>query len=307
MEEIKTLSFFAQEGEQGITSTSANHIANLAKEQVRDVHERLAAVRCYTEEVGLLTPGQRAIVKKGWTPNDLNALPELVEFIAKANSLIAWLREAIKEKERRTVEARNWQDEAAVKEWQDRFVEHQRVKPMKPNYPDVESVKKSWSVGQQEKYLSLEAKAAALGKFIHEDGHLSNARLDLMNKVQNPSKIDLNGSDTIVHEYVPTSSVKDVDFVFNILQKTYRETQAELNGMKKTIEDTIFAEKMRIDSEFAAAIREWNNKDQALRQEKTVLDEDIEMRRNELLKSVQALKIVIPNHLKALYETLNKQ
>ena len=37
MEEIKTLSFF---GENGITAYSANHVANLAKEYVRSCQEK---------------------------------------------------------------------------------------------------------------------------------------------------------------------------------------------------------------------------------------------------------------------------
>lgn len=303
MSEIKTLSFF---GENGITSTSANHIANLAKEAVRKVHERLASIRCYTEKVGLLTSDKQAILKQGWEDKDIDALPTLVKSISDANALIAFLREAIKEKERKMKEAEKWRDEAEIKKLSELYQALVARKPVKPDYPTEESVRQSWSVGEQEKYLSLEAEAAAIGKFIHEDGHLSLARIDLMQKEQNPSRIDLNGSETIVHTYEPTVQWFTIDSVFNSLQKRYREVQAELNGMKKRVDDYIFTEKMRIDTEYASAMREWNRELDEERDLEERFHEEEEIRRNELINQVKNLKIVIPNRFRSLYESLTK-
>ena len=303
MNEIKTLNFF---GENGITSTSANHVANLAKEAVRNVHEKLASTRFYTETVGLLTGGNEAVVRKGWSVDAVENLPDLVNQITQANSLIAYLREAIKEKERRMKAVNNYEDvidrtTIAV----DRQALRER-KPVKAAYPTEEEVKMTWSIGEQEKYLSLEAEAAALGKFIHEDGHMSQARIDLMNKLNNPSKIDLNGSETVVHNYTPTVDIVTVDKVFNQLQVRYRTVQAELNGMKKRIQDYIDNEKLRIDNEYASAKRAYDLREHELDNELDYIYNQEEIHRRELLKEVQALKIVIPNRLRGIYDALTK-
>lgn len=301
--EIKTLNFF---GENGITSTSANHVANLAKEAVRDVHEKLAATRFYSETVRLLTGGNEAIVRKGMNVDAVEALPDLVNQIAQANSLIAYLREAIKEKERRAKEVYNYEDVLGRTEIAVKMQSLRERKPVKAAYPTDEQVKMTWSIGEQEKYLSLEAEAAALGKFIHEDGHMSMARIDLMSKMNNPSKIDLNGSDTVIHNYTPTVDIVTVDKVFNTLQVRYRTIQAELNGMKKRIQDTIDAEKLRIDQEYAKAKREYDRQAKDLERALEDIFNQEEIHRKELLKEVQSLKIVIPNRLRGIYDALTR-
>ena len=304
MSEIKTLNFF---GENGITSTSANHVANLAKEAVRNVHEKLASTRFYTETVGLLTGGNEAIVRKGWSVDAVENLPDLVNQITQANSLIAYLREAIKEKERRMKAVNDYEDVIArTANAVDRQALRER-KPVKAAYPTEEQVKMIWSIGEQEKYLSLEAEAAALGKFIHEDGHMSQARIDLMNKLNNPSKIDLNGSETVIHNYTPTVDIVTVDKVFNQLQVRYRTVQAELNGMKKRIQDYIDNEKLRIDNEYASAKRAYDLKEHELANELDHIYNQEEIHKRELLKEVQALKIVIPNRLRGIFDMLNNQ
>ena len=301
--EIKTLNFF---GENGITSTSANHVANLAKEAVRNVHEKLAATRFYSETVSLLTGGNEAIVRKGMNVDAVETLPDLVGSIAHANSLIAYLREAIKEKERRMNEALEYEDVEARLANKAKREALFAASPVKEAYPMEEQVKMTWSIGEQEKYLSLEAEAAALGKFIHEDGYMSVARIDLMNKLNNPSKVDLNGSETVIHKYTPTVDIVTVDKVFNELQIRYRTIQAELNGMKKRVQDTIVNEKLRIDQEYARAKREYAQRLKDLDNELNDISNQEDVRRNELLKEVQALKIVIPNRLRSIYDALTR-
>ena len=165
----------------------------------------------------------------------------------------------------------------------------------------------SWTIGEQEKYLSLEAEAAALGKLVHEDGHLSRARIELMKVVETPQAVQLNGSETLIHKFIPTVSVVDVNEVFNNLQKRYRKVQAELNGMKKKVQDTLDTEKMRIDQEYAKAVREYNAYEASLVRAMNEIENQEEIHRKELLKEVQGLKIVIPNRFKELVDGLLKK
>lgn len=304
MSEIKTLNFF---GENGITSTSANHIANLAKESVRNVHEKIAATRFYSEAVNLLAGGDQVTISRGMGTDAVIELPKLINQIADANSLIAYLREAIKEKERKMREADEYLNNEGRRALEDDLRNHDAARPTKGAYPTEEQIKQTWSVGEQERYLSLEAEASALGKFIHEDGYMSRARIDLMNKINNPCKVDFNGKDTMIHSFIPTVSVSTVDEVFNSLQDRYRTVQAELNGMKKRIQDTIDTEKLRIDQEYAKAKREWEAQRRELERWRDRIADDEEIHRKELLKEVQSLKIVIPKRLRGIYDMLTNQ
>lgn len=52
----KDLIFFSAGG-RGLTSTSANHVANMAKEMIRILEARLAAMVFYSTEVSLIGSG----------------------------------------------------------------------------------------------------------------------------------------------------------------------------------------------------------------------------------------------------------
>lgn len=304
MEEIKTLSFF---GEQGISSASANHVANLAKEAIRDSMERLRSLKFYNESIGLIGAPTEDTISFGINQKRLS---EVVEFdinrIATAHSLIAFLREAIKEKERKMKEAKEWTNEEEWKVLHEEYTQLQLTRPVKKDYPTEEDIRQEWSIGTQEKYLSLEAEAAAIGICIHEDGYLSKARIDLMNKKENPCSVKLDGSNTIIHKYIPTVSQEEVDTVYERLQKRHRSVQAELNGMKKLVEDEIANRKMKIDNDYASAMRAYELAKSRYDEKQRIFEDEQDMKRTELCKAVRDLKIVIPARLKDFYLYLTK-
>lgn len=294
---MKTLSFF---GEGGLTSTSANHIANLCKEYIRAIKEKLSGIRLYNESISLIGSSNERTVSRGFTEAQVHSIPALLTIMADAHSLIAFLREGIKEKERLMKEAMVWTDKDKDEEFYHRSLEIRC--PIKAEYPTEETIRKEWSVGQQEKYLSLEAEAAVLGKAIHEDCAFSNARLLLMHKIENPISVAENGVNTIIHTYTPSVSLEDVNTVYNSLQARHRAVQAELNGMKKIIDDTILERKLAIDNAYSAAMREYDAQNLQWERDKRIYEEERDLHRAELMKEVQALKIVVPNRLKDIYE-----
>ena len=95
----KDMIFFSTEG-KGLTSTSANHIANLAKEMVREIETFVSGLTLYSTSVVLIGNDNVNIINEGDTAEALDKVKTQLHTIAKANSLIAWLREAIKAKER---------------------------------------------------------------------------------------------------------------------------------------------------------------------------------------------------------------
>lgn len=91
--------FFSPDGD-GLTSTSANHIANMAKEMIRNFDSTIANLVFYTTEVSLIGIDSRNMLQQGATDADVLSVAGKLRIIAQAKSLIAWLREAIKARER---------------------------------------------------------------------------------------------------------------------------------------------------------------------------------------------------------------
>lgn len=300
---METRSFF---GQSGLTSTSANHFANLAKEVVRKLKTYLESLKFYSTNISIIGSPTNGTINVGNSVEEFKTIKSSLESIAKLNSLIAFFREAIKEKERLTKEAKEWEDDEVRKAYDIHYHEIYQTQPHKATYLTEEEVIESWSIGEQEKFLSLEAEAAVLGKFIHEDGALSNARVDLMHKISHPISVNENGRDTIIYNYTPTASQEVVDELFFELQTKHRKIQAELNGMKKTIEDTITQHNIKVDNDYRLALQEFNAKKSKLDDEMQEIVEAENKKRQEMLLEVQALKIVVPNRLKDIFEELQK-
>lgn len=296
-------SFF---GDTGLTSTSANHYCNLAKELGRKIQSNLASVQFYSTDISIIGDSTDDTISYGIGPDKLKNIRTNIDYLSKLNSLIAFFREAIKEKERLLKEAKNWEDtdarEALVK-----LIDALRLKrPVQPAVLTEDDIIKTWSVGEQEKYLSLEAEAAAFGKYIHEDGPLSSARVCLMNKISNPISVAEKGRDTIIYKYTPTVSQKDVDDMFFDLQSHYREVQAELNGMKKSIVDALNKKNLENLEAYRLEMQRWNLQDHEYAVKLQEISEFEKAARLQKVDELQKLKIVVPKRLQNTYEELQK-
>ena len=300
---METKSFF---GENGLTSTSANHYANLAKEMTRKIKERLDSVRFFDTKMRIIGDDKQSVIGRGTASYAFDYIRNGLDLISKCNSLIAFFREAISEKERLMQKASAWEDTEKRADLDARIAAHQRLKPVRGAYLSTEDVIKSWTVGEQEKYLSLEAEASVYGKFIHEDGRLSKARTDLMKVIDNPILVKESGRDTIIYDYTPSVTQDEVDGLFFELQAHYREVQAELNGMKKRIDDTIRKHALKVDDEFRKALAKWSVETKALSSELEVIIADENLLRKQMNQDVQALKIVVPNRLQKVFKDLQE-
>ena len=234
----KDLVFFKKEGEEGValTSTSANHIANLAKEYIQGVETQLNNICFFNTEVALVgSVGGASTIQTGETSEVLNYLQPMLEAVAHAKSLIAWLREGIKAKENLMKDLQN----IGLEDW---CKENGLTYPEAPNRGHVLTEVEYYAslpIKERNRYYQLETEAAVLGKYIHPDGHLSDARKELKDKLQHPHKVDGKGRDALIYTYTPTVDVAGVDNVFFELQKKHREIQAQLNAMKYSCEQAI--------------------------------------------------------------------
>ena len=298
---MQTKAFF---GTEGLTSTSANHIANLAKEANREHQNYLASIQFYSERIGIIGTPERVLAQEGVNLEGLSKVKTAIESIAENNALIAFIREAIKEKERLEKEAKSWKNEVAREALELRRKEN--ISPSQPVHVTEEDMFARLSIGQVEHYLTLEAQCSVIGKYIHEGGALSNARIDAMQKVTHPRTVKENGRDTIVTEYELTVSTDNIDAVYFDFQALHRSYQSELNGMKKAMLDDAQAINLKMDEDYRFARTQYLHVNAELDREEQKIEMDEREKRQELLREVQNLKIVIPNRLKGAYTALMK-
>lgn len=292
----KDLVFFKKEGEEGValTSTSANHIANLAKEYIQGVETQLNNVCFFNAEVSLVGSTGASIIQTGGTPEVLNNLQSLLEGVAQAKSLIAWLREGIKAKESLIKDLQN----IGLEDWCN---ENGLAYPEAPSRGHVLTEAEYYAslpIKERNRYYQLETEAAVFGKYIHPNGHLSDARKELKDKLQHPHEVDGKGRDALIYTYTPTVNVAEVDNVFFELQKKHREVQAQLNAMKYSCEQAINESTSKVNTEYMVASQKYQARlKEILGAFKTWNDEKSQ--------EYSKLKIVIPNSLLGIYNTIN--
>lgn len=218
--------FFAKEG---LTATSANHVANIAKEYAQRIATQANTLRLYTKSARLLGDTQPSIVE---APLDtLDAIPDVIRRVAQCNALIGWLREAINEREKGLKSVQDYN----FKVWADDNNITLPEQPEAPDpVPDIDKVgNEILNVKERNRYIELKTRMAVYGKYIHPDGILPTALKRVMNCLANPTEIKGEGRDTVVFSYTVAPGTADrLNKTFFQLQSEYRALQAEFNGIE---------------------------------------------------------------------------
>lgn len=292
----KDLVFFKKEGEEGValTSTSANYIANMAKEYIQGVETVLNNVSFLDVEVALIGANGSNIIQVGMTQEGFDSIPAMLDSVAQAKSLIAWLREAIKAKDNllksvQTIDLEDWCKENGVE---------MPVSPVAAPVLTEEQYYASLPIKERNRYYQLETIAAVIGKYIHPNGRLSCARKELKDKIQYPHQVDGKGRDALIYTYEPSVSIAIVDNTFYELQKKHREVQAQLNSMKHDCEVAIEESTNKSNSEYAVALSEYQEK------LKTVIL-SFKTWKDEKTQEYSKLKIAVPHSLMGIYTAIN--
>ena len=281
--------------ENGLTSTSANHIANLAKEYVQDIESRLANIKLYKSEVALIGTETRNLLSDGWGNAAISEIADLLGTVTEAKSLIAWLREAIKARSQEINKA----EAITIEDW---AAELGITLPEYPKRADTvtdDDIIAEMSIKERNRIFALQTKAATFGKYVHPDGNFARARKDLMKRQSEPVEVHGEGRDAMFYYYTPSCDEENVEDVFFALQKVHRETQAELNSILHNIEEKKREANSKSLSVYSTAIN-------AYKIDMEQYQARFERDKQEILKRLAALKIVIPNDLKNIYETINK-
>lgn len=274
-------------GKDGLTQTSANHIANIAKEMYEALEARLDSIKLVSSNFTLAAVGTSFPVSIASTKEELNDLASTLEQIARLKALISWLREGIKAKT-------NLCSSKEENEYIKRLIKEGRTELTEPeldNSPSIEAVLASKPEAFQARYYALEAKCATMGKYIHPDGHLSVARKEFYDRMKNPTEVRGRGQEAEIHTYSTAFASEEVDGVFFALQKKYRAVQADFNAMKADVENEFAVLEKDYMKEHLANVEKWRD---------LVKQEILAYR-----ERVKALKIVIPESLRETYEKVN--
>ena len=286
-------------GSEGLTMSSASYIANLSKEAYQQIEKELSNIRFIDKSMSLIGQSDEQLISEGVkTVSDIDGK---LDRVAKLKSLIAWLREAIKSKERLLEEVNHITFEDCGFE-----IPEQPEAPKKEAYIQEDDVIGTWGIKQRNRYYYLETLCAQIGKFIHPDGWFTNARDNMLDAIHNPRTVSGNGRDTVVYHYVPSIDVQEVEDEFMSLQNKYRSYQAELNSMKHEIEVAIENDKIAKDSEYKEKWQHYQSEYDKYSHQLIELNNQLTEVKHKKFAEVQNMRIIIPDSLKPVYEEVSK-
>ena len=274
-------------GTEGLTQTSANHIANIAKEMYEALEARMESLRLVSRDYTVASTEKTYRVENESSREELTSLEASIKEVAALKGLIAWLREGIKEKAELASEKAEGEYirdliKAGRKDLED---------PSRDLVCSFDTVLREQSPDVMARYFTLEAKCATLGKLIHPDGCFALKRKAFFESVKNPTTVSGRGRDAEISTLSSSFTAEEVDAEFFALQKTYRSLQAELNKLKADLDAKVADRK-------GAFIKEYLHREKESRaaREEAIL---------EYSREVKALKIILPQSLRDIYEKVN--
>ena len=291
-------------GEEGMTSTSAQHVSAMANVMVQDVKQHLMGLRLYEKSIRVIGDVECKVEEVN---NTLPEISEGVKQICKANALIAWLREAVKERE----QAQQYIQDMTLDKWMElQGIEKPAspVPPMMPkiNFQDYKTILDTGlSVKEYNRFVELNSALAVYGEMIHDKGLLTRQKNELARILQNPTEVKESGRDTIITTYKVDVNVSvDIDKLYTELQSEYRKLQAEKNGIEAKFSNMATAYQTRKMEEWKAAKAQYDRDLTRVNSELVGIQTQMQEWKKQRLEELAALKIIIPNDLKALYKSL---
>ena len=289
-------------GEEGMTSTSAQHVSAMANVMVQDIKQHIMGLRLYQKSIRVIGDAEVTVETVN---NTLPEIAESVKRICKANALIAWLREAVKERE----QAQKYVSDMSLDDWMKKQGIEKPVSPEPPqmpriNFQDYKTILDTGlSVKEYNRFVELNSALAVYGEMIHEKGLLTRQKSELARIMQNPTEVKESGRDTIITRYEADDAAV-IDEVYTELQARYRKLQAEKNGIEAKFSNLAMDYQTRKNDEWKAAKAQYDRDLQKVNSELVGIQTQMKDWKKQRLEELAALKIIIPDALKPLYKEL---
>lgn len=278
--------------ESGITSTSANYLANLAQEVIQE--KKLELENTSFVDSRIVTPLCPDGLDYEKANYDLRNISEKIREIARYNTFCAWMREAIKAKEKALNDINNENYEEWLKR-NDKVVEDKRELELKEESDFIDEL----SIGERYTMLMTEAVASSFGKLIHQDSPISNARKQMQYRKLHPTDVKGTGAELTLTRYTVAADSAEVENMFLSLQNEQREAEKQLNAIKSRLKSSKEEYNIKVHNECRQILKERADRDKALHIE-------FEKDKAERRVSLNKMKILVPDALKDIYEHLNK-
>lgn len=294
-------------GSEGLTSASAEHVAAMASVMAEAINEKVAGLRLYEKRIRVIGDTDTVVE----TIND--TIPEISDAVAricKTNSLIAWLREAIKER----ADAISNVSNLDLNRWlklQGIELPKAPERPERPtiNFKDLKTVLKTGlTLKEYNRFVELDSMLAVYGNMIHDKGLLTRQRKQLQKLYQHPNEVEGNGRDTIITSYSFRENALDyIDSAYTKLQSEYRKLQAEKNGIEAKFSNLAMAYQSEAMDEYNKKMAQYDSELSRVGAEIEKLNNQMKEWKRDEMARLAALKIVIPNDLKGIYNELKEK
>ena len=161
------------------------------------------------------------------------------------------------------------------------------------------------TVKEYNRFVELNSALAVYGEMIHDKGLLTRQKNELARILQNPTEVKESGRDTIITTYkVDVNVAVDIDKLYTELQSEYRKLQAEKNGIEAKFSNLAMDYQTRKMEEWKAAKSQYDRDLTRVNSELVGIQTQMQEWKKQRLEELAALKIIIPNDLKALYKSL---
>lgn len=284
-------------GHDGLTSTSANFIANLAKEIIREDLAKMSGYNFVNKTVNLFDGSAPNLLQCGMSEAELAATLPTLERVAKMKSLIGWLREGIKAKEHLMEEVEKMPIKDVCKELGIDY--DKETKETKLELMTEEEYVDTLPLDERRRYEMLKTYVAVYGKFIHQDGDFAKARQAMLDSLTKPKDFEKSLKGAYITDFSPSLPTETVTKTYLAVQQKHRALQAELNSMSFKIEEAVRKENGRRRAEFA------KESDATIIASRMLHSRVQEWRSNEC-HHISQLKIVIPQELQDICEEVSR-
>ncbi len=272
-------------GESGLTSTSANHIANLAKEAIAATKEEISSIHFFGEKTE--AAGVTYVTKHETNKTEFNLLESKIKRVQDLTKLIAWLREALKEKDSLEV--------LSLKDWAKENGIEIPLSPQKEKTISTQDVISKWDVEKYNSFFAHQTNASVIGELIHPTRDLFVARKEFFNKLQNPIKVANSGRDLTVTTMMSSYTKEEVDSMFFKLQSMQRDEQSKYNKLKFEIDSAIENDGIEKAQKFNKEYEEYSHIMNSINAKYYSYV-------SEETKRFKNLKIIIPPSLQEIYK-----
>lgn len=322
---LNTKSVFFSDKGITLSSTSANHVANLAKEFVKWQNQDIQSLEFCDKTASVLGSDTRTCLRKGAGKEALDSIDQKLEEIGEAYALIAWLREAIREKDN-LLDKVKYSSIEEYYEWTgtpvpqattlDSYLKQLGIDPDDNGIeqPDMKPTSKDDVLRLQP--MDFQLRHATLTTQAQHLNDLSCTLVDKMAEYKSLQQTPQQKSDDLTYVYTPNVDLAQLEAQIAQVHAMLESVVGQLDQMDETLDQTI--QKNTLDNNAAMQLHEdkleqWQDRyDNAVdnfntsvsRQYANALQKDRADHKTFIIKKCKEigdLKIVIPDQLLSIY------